>query len=126
MRRNGRPVDLNLLKIRLPVPGVVSIGHRISGVLLFLAIPLFIAGLDRALASPEGLAQVAGWLHHPLGWPVWIALAWGLAHHFLAGIRFLLIDLDIGIAKPAARTGAWLVLGGGFVLGVILLAVFRA
>lgn len=126
MRRNDRPVYLNLLKIRLPLPGVVSFGHRISGVLLFLALPFLVAMMERALASPEGFAQAATWLRHPVAWPVWAVLAWSLAHHFLAGIRFLLIDLDVGVDRVGARAGAWLVLFGGLVLAVLLLWGLRS
>ena len=41
---------------------------------------------------------------------VQILLLWSLAHHFFAGIRFLLIDAEIGVDKSQARFGSWLVL----------------
>ena len=110
MIRGKRPVYLNLLKIRLPVMGMVSLAHRASGVLLFLAIPFSIYLLDLSLLSKAEFASVIQLLNHPLVLLIELALIWSLAHHFFAGIRFLLIDADIGVEKASARTGAWLVI----------------
>ena len=67
----SRPVYLNLAKIKLPVPGLMSIMHRISGVLMVLAIPFVIYLMERSLSSPEGFAQAGAWLicgcRHTLG-----------------------------------------------------------
>lgn len=110
MIRGKRPVYLNLLKIRLPVMGVVSLAHRASGLLLFLAIPFSVYLLDLSLLSKAEFASVIELLNHPLVLLVELALVWSLAHHFFAGIRFLLIDADIGVEKESARIGAWLVI----------------
>jgi len=105
-----RPVYLNLFKIRLPLPGVVSFAHRITGVILFLAIPFAVYLLDRSIQSPQLFAEVEQTLDQPFMLLVQILLFWSLAHHFFAGIRFLLIDAEIGIEKSQARIGSWLVL----------------
>jgi succinate dehydrogenase / fumarate reductase cytochrome b subunit len=105
-----RPVYLNLLKIRLPLPGVISFAHRITGVILFLAIPYAVYLLDQSVQSPQSFAKVQQTLDQPLMLIVQILLLWSLAHHFFAGIRFLLIDAEIGVEKSSARTGSWLVL----------------
>jgi succinate dehydrogenase / fumarate reductase cytochrome b subunit len=106
-----RPVYLDLPKIRLPVPGIVSILHRISGVLLFLVgIPLLLAGVGMSLASPESFAQLRGALAHPLSKLVLLVLAWGYIHHFCAGIRFLLLDVHRGIELAGARRTSVIVL----------------
>lgn len=105
-----RPVYLNLFKIRLPLPGMISFAHRISGVFLFLAIPFAVFLLDLSLQSPQSFGEVQQLLAQPLLLLVQILLLWSLVHHFFAGIRFLLIDAEIGIDKTQTRTGAWLVL----------------
>jgi succinate dehydrogenase / fumarate reductase cytochrome b subunit len=64
--RKKRPVYLDLVRIRLPLPGFVSILHRISGLLLFVLAFWLLVLLDRSLASPEGYAQVRETLSHPL------------------------------------------------------------
>jgi succinate dehydrogenase / fumarate reductase cytochrome b subunit len=119
------PVFLNLLQIRLPVMGVASIVHRATGLLMVLLIPLLLLGLQTSL-SPDGYARLSAWFG---GLAPRLALAvaiWALAYHFLAGLRFLLIDLHIGVGKEAGRRGAWAVhlgaaiLGGLALLGTIL------
>lgn len=105
-----RPVYLNLLKIRLPVPGIVSFAHRITGVLLFLALPFAVYLLDLSIESPQSFEQAQQILKQPFMLLVQIALLWAIAHHFFAGIRFLLIDAEIGVEKSVMRTGAWLVI----------------
>lgn len=102
-----RPVFLDLWRIKLPPTGIVSILHRISGVLMVLAIPASAMLLHEALSGPEGFAAVAGFL---ASWPVRLALlviAWGLLHHLFAGVRFLLLDLGIGLDRAPARQSAW-------------------
>jgi succinate dehydrogenase / fumarate reductase, cytochrome b subunit len=123
MRREGRPVFLNLLQIRLPIPGVVSIAHRISGVLLFLAIPLFLLLFQRSLQGETGFAETLAWLRHPLVMLITVVVVWSLIHHWLAGIRYLLIDLDVGVDRLPARRSAWAVIVVAPVLTVILLGV---
>ena len=124
MRSQVRPVFLDLTRIRLPVAGILSIAHRISGVLLFLSIPLLAALLSLVLSGEEGYRQA-----HALfqAWPARLALflfLWALMHHLLAGIRFLLIDLDLGVTAPHYRQSAWLVLfGAPFVVLLLLLGL---
>ncbi len=103
------PVFLNLFLIRFPMAAVMSIIHRASGAVMVLAIPGLLYLLERSLASPEGFAEIAalfsGWFGKGL---LFIAL-WSLIHHLYAGIRYLLIDLEIGVDRPAYRYTAWLV-----------------
>ena len=120
MSRSARPVYLNLFKIRLPIPGVVSFLHRVSGVLLVLFIPVSILFLERSLAGDAGFAEVQSWLGHPLGMLMALVLLWALIHHLFAGLRFLLLDLDVGMEPGAARTTAWTVLIAAIVVAVVL------
>lgn len=88
----------------------MSIIHRITGVILFLCIPLMIYLLDRSLISEDGFKQVIVWVQSPLGKVLLFSLMWALSHHLLAGIRYLLIDVDLGVEKPLARTTAFVVI----------------
>jgi succinate dehydrogenase / fumarate reductase cytochrome b subunit len=121
LTRNGRPIYLNLLQIRLPVPGFMSILHRASGALLTLAIPFAIYLLDLSLRSPEGFALAHVLMGSLVARLVLLALLWALLHHLLAGVRYLLLDLDVGIDKPRYRQSAWAVLIAAPVLAVLLL-----
>ncbi|MCK5395381.1 MAG: succinate dehydrogenase, cytochrome b556 subunit [Gammaproteobacteria bacterium] len=107
---NKRPVYLNLLKIRLPLTGVVSFAHRITGVILFLALPFAVYLLDLSIESQESFQSAQQILNQPVMLLLQVLLLWSITHHFFAGIRFLLIDAEIGVEKSQARLGAWLVL----------------
>ena len=106
---DNRPVYLNLIKIRLPLAGIVSFAHRISGVLLFLFLPFSVYLLDQSVQSAESFDAVRQLLNQPLMLALQLLVLWSIAHHFFAGIRFLLIDAEIGVEKSQARLGAWLV-----------------
>ena len=120
----ARPKHLNLFQIRQPVPAVVSILHRISGAVLFLFLWLFLTGLDRSLASPDGFADVQSLLSHPLAKLLTLGLVWAYLHHTFAGIRHLGLDLRLGIDLPKARATAFTVLAVSLALtalaGVLL------
>jgi succinate dehydrogenase / fumarate reductase cytochrome b subunit len=110
MRREQRPVFLNLLQIKLPFPGLVSIAHRVSGVLLFLAIPLSLYLLAKAVSGASEYQAVREMLLSPTGIIILLPLTWSFWHHLLSGIRFLLMELDIGLEKHSAMKSAQLVL----------------
>jgi succinate dehydrogenase / fumarate reductase cytochrome b subunit len=106
--------DLNLAN--LPAAGLVSIFHRISGAFLFLpAIPALLYLMQATLGSEAGYLQWKGVLAMPAVKAILLGFTWLYAHHFFAGIRYLLLDLHWGIAKESARASAKLV----FVLGAL-------
>lgn len=117
---DNRPFYLNLLKIRLPVTGFVSILHRISGVLMFLAIPFSVYLLDLSLQGRAGFNQAAELLQAPLLQLVSVLLLWSLIHHLFAGIRFLLTDFDIGLEKHQSIKFAWAVFVAEAIVFVLL------
>lgn len=110
--KNKRPVYLNLFQIRLPVAGVVSILHRITGVMLVISLPLSLYALQQSLVSADEYAAVAGYLSLPWVRVLLMVLAVALALHFLAGVRHLLLDIDVGVTRRVARWSAWAVLAG--------------
>lgn len=105
-----RPVHLNLVQIKLPIAGIMSIFHRISGVVLVLATPLLLWLLEYSLSGVDSFQKIVETLHSPLGGGALFILLWALSHHFFAGIRYLLLDVDVGIDKPYYRYSAYLVL----------------
>ena len=120
-----RPKYLSLptLTFHLPVPGWVSILHRVSGALLvfpFVAWLLFL--LDASLASEQGFEKTREYLRLPLVKLGMLVFIWAYAHHFCAGIRFLLLDINRGIELRQARLSSVLVL----VISLALTAWFGA
>lgn len=106
-RPGARPVFLNLLRIRMPVTAVLSILHRASGVLMVLATPVLIYLFGLSLHDPQGYVRAQAVLANPLAKAAGLLLIWALSHHLLAGIRFLLIDVDLGVGIGPARRSAW-------------------
>ena len=110
--------DLNLA--HLPAPGLVSIFHRISGAFLFLVgIPAVLFLLQSTLGSEEGWRYWRDVLALPAVKVVFLGFAWLYAHHFFAGIRYLLLDVHVGVVKAEARATAIAV----FVLGALATAL---
>jgi len=114
-----RPVFFHLLQLHLPVTALVSIAHRLSGILLFLALAPGLWLLERSLADADGFAAAQ---HILDSWPMHLAgalLLWALIHHLLAGLRLLLIDAELGVGRRAARRSAWWVgIAGLLALGL--------
>jgi len=104
--KKKRPLWFNLSPLNLPVPGLVSIFHRISGILLFLGLLAFLYLLELSLASESGYAQAGEYLRTPIAKLLVIASIWALLHHMCAGIRHLFLDIDVGTSLHAARRSA--------------------
>jgi succinate dehydrogenase cytochrome b subunit len=119
---NPRPKYLNLLEIRLPVPALVSILHRITGAGLFLLIPLLLYLLQLSLESPQSFAAFKTTVSHWFMKLVLIGLTWAYLHHFCAGVRHLALDLHYGTELAAARTTSWAVL----IVSIALALLFGA
>lgn len=115
-----RPKHLDLTKIRLPVPGKVSILHRVSGVGMFLGLPFLLYLLQVSLSSPEAFETGRAFLAHPLTRLVMLGFLWAFLHHACAGIRFLLLDMHKGLDLKTARSSAVAVLVVSIALTVIL------
>jgi succinate dehydrogenase / fumarate reductase cytochrome b subunit len=101
-----------LLGYRLPLPGIVSILHRISGALLFLVgIPFGLYLLQQSITSELSFQTYRAVVASVPAKLVLLVLLWALFHHSAAGVRYLLLDLHVGISKEAARTSSVVVLG---------------
>ena len=122
--KDDRPKYLNLLKIRLPITGVASINHRISGLLLFLAIPFSLYLLQLSLKNKNGFDEVLSCLSSPVIKLALVLLTWSFVHHLFAGLRFLLIDQNIGISLPAARKTAWFVVFAAVIVTIVISGVW--
>ncbi len=104
----------------MPLPSIISFFHRLTGaVLLVFGIPLMLAGVGASLASPDSYASLKQTLAHPLAKLVLIGFVWAFLHHFFAGIRHLLLDLNKGIELAPARQSSVIVLALSLALTLI-------
>ncbi len=116
-----RPVFLDLWRIKLPATGYVSIFHRISGVLMVASIPVAAFLFDQAVSGPEGFAYAVAFFDHWLVRLALVALAWSLLHHLFAGIRYLLLDLHLGLDRESSRRSANVTIVSAVVALVVVL-----
>ena len=119
-KNRQRPKFLNLLQIRLPVTAVASILHRVSGVILLMVLPVVIYGLDLSLQGREGFEQVISMIQSPVGQLVFVLISTSIFYHLIAGIRFLLLDVDIGYSLAAARWTARIVIFISIIVMLVL------
>lgn len=115
-----RPKNLKLISIRLPVPALVSILHRATGALIFLLLPGLLWLFQRSLQSAESYDQIVALAQSPLVKVLLLLPVWAFLHHFLAGIRHLMLDMRIGLEIRQARRTSKLVLAGGVLLTLLI------
>ncbi|MES2674781.1 MAG: succinate dehydrogenase, cytochrome b556 subunit [Pseudomonadota bacterium] len=111
-----RPVNLDITTINLPVTGVVSFLHRVTGIFLFAGMAGLLWMLDSSLDSQESFAVVRDVATNPVcKFILWAVLA-GLAYHTVAGIRHLIMDFGVGESLKGGKLGARIVLVVSFAL----------
>ena len=115
----ARPKHLNLFVIKQPIPAVMSILHRVSGVLLFLFVGLLLWLLQESLASPDSFEHMRSVLAHPLMKLAIIVLVWSYLHHLFAGLRHLAFDLHIGAELSVARASSLAVMVASLALTAV-------
>ncbi len=120
MQTKKRPVFLDLQQIKLPLPGIVSILHRISGVILFIMLPILLALLGGSLSSDETFDTYKAWADNFFIKLILIGVLWAFMHHMLAGVRFLLLDAHKGLELETARKTARITLIAGVVSALVL------
>ena len=113
-----RPVNLDLSTIKFPVTAIASITHRVTGVAIFLALPILLGMLYRSLASPESFADLKELMMTSL---LVKLVVWGilsvLLYHLVAGIRHLIMDTGVGESLEGGRRGAKL----AFIISAVLI-----
>lgn len=114
-----RPKNLDLLSIKFPMAAIMSVGHRAAGIVLFLSLPYFLYLLQLSLTNETGFALARAELQGPWVKLIGLVLIWALAHHFIAGIRYFLLDMDIGLERSVAQKSAVMVMVAGFLIFLI-------
>lgn len=121
-RREFRNIGIgDITRYRMPLAAIVSILHRISGALLFVVgIPVLLYLFQNSLRSEISFDRYLAIVSSIPMKLVLMVLLWGLIHHLVAGIRFLLLDLHIGVDKSPSALGAKVVLIVSVVLTLVV------
>jgi succinate dehydrogenase / fumarate reductase cytochrome b subunit len=101
-----RPINLNLFTIKFPIAAIVSILHRLSGLFLFLIIPFMLWTLDFSLTSQDNFQTIHDNLATPTAKVLILLLLSPCIYHFVAGIRHLLMDMELGVERKSGSITA--------------------
>ena len=125
IEKDNRPVNLNLLTISLPIIGLSSILHRISGLAIFFSFPLVVWLFSVSLKSEESFVVLTNLLQSSFLLKIMTYLILvGFSYHLLAGFKKLLSDaFGIGETLESGRILSWLVFGATFVMAIYFLTV---
>ena len=121
--KDNRPVNLNLLTINLPIIGISSILHRISGLAVFICFPLLVWLFHISLESEERFADLQSFFQGTFLFKLMIFLIFvGFIYHLLAGIKKLLGEVfGLGETLKSGNLLTWIVFGLTFILSAIFL-----
>lgn len=116
-----------LVNYRLPLAGLISILHRVSGAILFLLLPLVLYLLDQSLVSENTFAAMRGFTSNWFVKLIILGLSWAFLHHFFAGVRHLGMDSHMGLEKQSSRRSSAAVLAVSlFLTALVALKLFGA
>ena len=117
--KDNRPKNIDFSTLNLPLPAIISILHRISGIFVFLGVAVLLYLFDLSLQSEAGFGQVLEILSHSLSkFLVWAILA-SLLSHLIAGLKHLLMDMGVGETLHGALFGARLTVGLFFIAAAL-------
>ncbi len=126
-QRPGTMRLIDAVKYRLPVAGVVSILHRVSGLLMFALLPFIIWLFDNSLSSEISYDTFTSAFVAGIGVaPAWfvklvvLALIWAFLHHAIAGVRHVWMDMTHSVTKEQGRSSAVVTLVSSVALTVLL------
>ncbi len=126
-QRPGTMRLIDAVKYRLPVAGVVSILHRVSGALMFLLLPFVVWLFDKSVTSEISYDSFTSAFSAGMGWlPAWfvklvvLGLIWGYLFHFIAGVRHLWMDMTHSVSKEQGQSSAVITLAASTLLTVLL------
>ncbi len=115
-----RPVNLDLSSLKFPPMAIASILHRISGVVLFLLLPVMMYFLSVSLHSLSSFDELQLLLNKPSSKLLLWAFSTALIYHILAGFRHMLMDLGLGEELIVARRSAVTIIALAIVLTIFL------
>ena len=125
IEKDNRPVNLNLLTISLPVIGMSSILHRISGLAVFFSFPMVVWLFSISLKSEESFMFLSSLYQESvllklIGYLVLL----GFTYHLLAGFKKLMSDaFGVGDTLESGRVLSWLVFGITFIFAVLFIFI---
>jgi succinate dehydrogenase / fumarate reductase cytochrome b subunit len=114
--RKERPKNLDLSTVKFPITAIASILHRVSGIIVFIALAIFLLLLNCSLTSESDFIRVAGYFDNFIvEFIMWGSLT-GLAYHAVFGVRHMIQDLGFWEEMDSASISA----KAGFIITAVL------
>lgn len=117
--KTNRPVNLDLTTVKFPITAIVSITHRVTGMVLLAGMLILMYMLDMSLDSEEGFQALTQTLQNPIAKVVLWAVLAALAYHSVAGVRHLIMDFGVGETLEGGKRGAAIVVGLSVILMIL-------
>jgi len=117
--KDTRPVNIDLTTIRFPLTAILSITHRITGVIIFVGVAILLYLLSLSLESEAGFVKAQQLVGSPIGKFVLWGIVSGLLYHLVAGTKHLIMDWGIGETLAGAAIGSRITL----ILSTLLIVI---
>ena len=120
MGKDKRPVNLDLGSLKFPPMAIASILHRVSGLVMFLLLPIMLCYLSMSLTSETSFNDLSAYFANPWRKLLLWAFCSAWVYHVMAGIRHILMDIGIGERLEAGRRSAVFVIFLAIVLIIFM------
>ena len=116
MPASNRPLSPHLQVYKLPLTGIISITHRITGVALAFGLLFFAYSFFAIAAGIETYLNLQNLLNHPFGQlSLWLFI-YALFFHLCHGIRHLIWDVGLSFDKAQMNKNAAIELAASLTL----------
>ena len=116
---NKRPLSPHIQIYRWHVSSLVSISHRITGIINIIAITLICLWVSLIFISENNYEMINLFLSSKIGKFFILGLTWSFSFQILSEIRHLFMDLGYGFELKTSKITGLLVMFGSLILTVI-------
>ena len=116
---NKRPLSPHIQIYRWHVSSLVSISHRITGIINIIAITLICLWVSLIFISENNHEMINLFLSSKIGKFIILGLTWSFSFQILSEIRHLIMDLGYGFELKTSKITGLLVMFGSLILTMI-------
>ena len=117
---NKSPLSPHIQIYRWHISSLVSISHRITGIINIVAITLICILTSFLIFGETNYELIKFFLKSIIGKFVVLGLVWSFSFHILSEIRHLIMDMGYGYELQTTRISGLIVIFGSFILTILL------
>ena len=118
--KNNNPLSPHIQIYRWHISSLVSISHRITGIINVIAITIICGWVASLLLGEINYELTKLFLQSNLGKFLILGLTWSFSFQILSEIRHLFMDLGYGFELRTTRITGFVVIFGSFLLTVLI------